>query len=62
MKMTIREYAKKCGHEVAGKLTPIRKGVKTLLRGERMYADEAGNEYVNYKGNVVIITADGGVI
>ena len=70
--MTIREYAKKFGHEIVGKLT---KQVFT----EREYSfykeayvdkktvywtDEVGNEYYNSKryAHPFIVTVDGAVI
>lgn len=66
----IREYAKKVGHEVVGKLTRHpeleRKldsfTLEEVRTEERFYMDEAKNEYwVGPKG-VCIVTADGGAI
>ena len=58
--MTIREYAKEHNHKIVGKL--IRKVEWERNKGEKWYVDEVGNEYMSSYGNVVIITADGGVI
>lgn len=58
--MTIREYAKKCGHEIVGKLT--RHPELEIDKYDRAYLDEVNNEYYIRKKGVCIITADGGVI
>lgn len=67
--MTIREYAKQCGHEVVGKLVrhpELEKLNETDNKDGRyyFYIDEAGNEYwIDTKDKkVCIVTADGGVI
>lgn len=68
--MTIREYAKKRGFEVVGKLTrhPELEYDFDSFTGERkhigskFYKDEGGNEYYVGKKGVCIVTADGGVM
>lgn len=56
----IREFAKEAGHEIIGKLTS-RPDLK-IVSTDRNYTDEAGNEYIITKDNVVVIcTADGRV-
>lgn len=58
--MTIREFAKSVNHEIIGKLT--RRPEWEASKTERAYIDEGKNEYYIKEGNVVIVTADGGVI
>jgi len=67
--MTIREYAKKCGFEVVGKLTRRPEfeyetdwfdGSKRRTE-ERCYFDEGGNEYWIGKRGVCCVNAEGGV-
>lgn len=68
--MTIREYAKRVGFEIVGKLTK-----KVITREEYDYAsgeytekrivfyiDGSGNEYHKEKNSVCIITAEGDCI
>jgi hypothetical protein len=72
-KMTIREYAKICGHQIVGRLTRrpeweyeyddswMAGGKKHS--GCKHYADDGGNEYIIGKdGTICIVTEDGGVI
>lgn len=66
----IREYAKKCGHEIVGKLTRHPEleietdgiyGEKRRMK-ERFYRDEGGNEYWVGERGVCIVDAVGGVL
>lgn len=64
----IRAFAASVGHEVVGKLrcVPI-KGMEDTstpyTKGDKLYMDDAGNEYWLIKqGGVCIVTSDGGVI
>lgn len=57
--MTIRKQAARCDHEIVGKLT--RHAEWEQSKHERWYMDEAGNEYMTYRGALTIIKADGGV-
>ena len=63
--MTIRQYVKELQSrgfeiEIVGKLT--RRPECEQYKKERVYTDDGGNEYYTHKGNIVIVTADGGVI
>ena len=58
--MSIRERAKSLGHQVIGKL--VRRSEYESSRGDRVYFDEAGNEYILRRGVLTIVTAEGGVI
>ena len=58
--MTIRKQAKRLGFEIIGKLT--RRAEWERTKKERWYIDEAKNEYGLIDGQLVIVTADGGVI
>ena len=67
--MTIRQYAKKVGFEIQGKLTrhPEFDDTSKEYRGKFVernacYLDEANNEYYIGNDGCYIITADGGVI
>ena len=68
--MSIREYAKACGHEIVGKLTrrPEWEYCHDLATWEkrhggcRHYSDEAGNEYIISRNVCCIVTAEGAVI
>ena len=61
--MTIREYAKKVGVEVVGKLKRMPEFENYKEDGSmpfRFYADNVLNEFYIFKdGSVVIVTADG---
>lgn len=66
---TIREFAKEVGFEIVGKLTrhpELEMELQwdgTKKRGkERIYLDEAGNEYIIGQKGVCIVDTDGGVI
>ena len=55
--MTIREFCKSINFEIKGKL------IRIPSYHEKMWRDEAGNEYYKDRENrFYIITADGGVI
>ena len=58
--MSIREQAKRYGHEIVGRLTRCPDWERSTK--ERWYIDDAGNEYFTRRGILTIITADGGVI
>ena len=58
--MSIREQAKSYGFEIVGILT--RRADLEYSRYERVYFDDAGNEYYLRRGILTIVTADGGVI
>ena len=58
--MTIREYSKKVGFEIVGRL--IRCSEWEESSKERWYIDEAGNEYMKKGNSLVIVTADGAII
>lgn len=63
--MTSKEYAKANHFEVVGKLSRVRG--KGIYREEKIFADEAGNEFHLQKhfgkwACAYIITADGGVL
>ena len=58
--MSIRDQAKRLGHEIIGNLE--RHPEFERGRHERCYMDEAQNEYILVRGILTIITADGGVI
>lgn len=69
--MTAREYARKNGIEIVGKLTKtfVIREKYDVLKGKMVtvrihyYFDEAGNEiYGNKKEGYTIITADGDII
>ena len=68
--MTVREYAKRCGFEVFGKLTRhpeleyTHDGFDWSQKHDRCkhYLDEGGNEYIIGKNGVCIVTAEGDVI
>ena len=57
----IRQYAAANGHEIQGKLT--RRKDLERIKGDRIYADDAGNVYLRVSwGGVCIVTVDGAVI
>lgn len=58
--MSIREQAKSFGFEIIGILT--RRSDLEYSNLERIYLDDAGNEYILRRGILTIITFDGGVI
>lgn len=58
--MSIREQAKALGFDIVGILT--RHADLEYSRHERVYLDDAGNEYYLRRGILTIVTADGGVI
>lgn len=58
--MSIREQAANLGHEIVGKL--VRHTELEIFRCEKVYLDEAQNEYLLRRGVLTIVTADGGVI
>lgn len=58
--MSIREQAANLGHEIIGQL--VRHTELEMFRCERVYLDEAQNEYLLRRGILTIVTADGGVI
>lgn len=58
--MSIREQATNLGHEIIGQL--VRHAEMELFRCEKVYLDEAGNQYLVRRGILTIVTADGGVI
>ena len=68
--MTVREYAKKVGHNIAGKLTRHteweydRQWDGSMKHsGKKSYSDEAGNVYhVSKNGGCCIVTVDGDII
>ena len=68
--MTIREYAKKVGFNIVGKLIrhPEKEYETNWTTGEkyntntRFYLDEAGNEYYINKRNVCIVTINNEII
>ena len=62
--MTIREYAKITGFPIVGKLT--RHPEFERYGDERFYLDEDNNEFTKFwrgefKGQVLIVTKDGGI-
>lgn len=66
-KMTVREYAKSVGFEIAGKLKRLPDVYYGMDDSHHypLWVDEAGNEYrgsYSRDGCYCIITADGGVI
>lgn len=66
-KMTVREYAKSVGFEIAGKLKRLPDVYYGMDNSHHypLWIDEAGNEYCgsySRDGGYCIITADGGVI
>ena len=58
--MSLREQAEKLGHVIVGALTRCPDWERNSK--ERVYIDEAGNEYLTRRGILTIVTADGGVI
>lgn len=58
--MSIREQAINLGFEIIGRL--VRHSEMELFRCEKVYLDEAGNQYLVRRGILTIVTADGGVI
>lgn len=68
--MTIRKYAKDCGHTIVGKLRRIEDFVdRSVVDNEeigrcKVWIDEAGNEYMYdvKRKSICIVTYDGGVI
>ena len=65
--MTVREYAKSVGFEIAGKLKRLHDLYSGMADSHHypLWIDEAGNEYrgsYSRDGCYCIITADGGVI
>lgn len=62
--MTIRQYAKRVGFKIVGKLRPMSTTYKPRGQRETFWLDEAGNEYYrSHDGkSACIITAEGGVI
>lgn len=56
----IREQAATLGHEIVGRL--VRHTELEIFRLEKVYLDDAGNEYLVRRGILTIVTADGGVI
>lgn len=58
--MSVREQAQNFGFEIVGILA--RRSDLEYSRYERIYLDDAGNEYILRHGILTIITADGGVI
>ena len=58
--MTVRKQADLLGHEVVGKL--VRHPEWENNSHERVYIDQAGNEYYTRRGILTIVTYDGGVI
>jgi len=62
--MTIRQYAKRVGFEIVGKLRPMSASYKPEKMHEVFWTDEAGNEYYrSHDGkSACIVTAEGAVI
>lgn len=58
--MSIREQAATLGHQIIGQL--VRHTELEVFRLEKVYLDEAGNEYLLRRGILTIVTADGAVI
>ncbi len=58
--MSIREQANALRFEIVGKLN--RRVELERSRHERVYIDDAGNEYYTRRGILTIVTVDGGVI
>ena len=58
--MSIREQAANLGFEIVGRL--VRHAELEIFRLEKVYLDDAGNEYLVRRGILTIVTADGGVI
>ena len=58
--MSIREQAANLGFEIIGRL--VRHAELEIFRCEKVYLDEAQNEYLMRRGILTIVTADGGVI
>ena len=58
--MTIKEYARTHDFNIVGKLTRRREWEET--KTERWYVDEGNNEYLKDGNDIVIVTADGGVL
>lgn len=59
---SIRQYAKEVGVEIVGKLTRYATP-SSWNPADRCYVDDAGNEFTRCAdGNILIVTADGGVI
>lgn len=63
--MTIREYVKNYGFNIVGKLNRVNipdDYRDCYSRGDRLYRDEAGNEFiVSSRGTVVVCASDGSV-
>lgn len=59
-KTSIREIAAKWDFEIVGKL--VRRADLEHSSHERIYLDEANNEYVLWNGILTIYTADGGIL
>ena len=62
--MTIRQYAKRVGFRIVGKLRRRSTEHKPKLQREIFWIDEAGNEYYRAPDgeSCCIVTAEGGVI
>ena len=58
--MSIREQAANLGHKIIGQL--VRHTELEIFRQEKVYLDDAGNEYLTRRGVLTIVTADGTVI
>lgn len=58
--MSIRQQAENLGHQIIGNL--VRHSEYEYSWRERVYLDDAGNEYIIRRGILTIVTADGGVI